>query len=85
MSRFYGWSLEYIDEMPYSDVLEFHEAITVLQARDRLVDMNIMDYPRMKTESRRKLHRQVNKLANPVHLQKPMDFDEFIQKVNSGR
>lgn len=85
LGRFYGWSLEYIDELSYSDVLEFYEAVTVLQARDRLIDMNIMDYPRMKQESRRKFHRQIDKLANPVHLQKPMEFDEFIEKVNRGR
>lgn len=85
MASFYGWSIEYIESMPHGEVVEYYEAITVLEAQDRLVEMNISDYPNMNKENRRKYFRGMKKLAHPKHLQETVDFADFIKKVSSGR
>ena len=84
LASFYGWSIEYIESMPHGEVVEYYEAITVLEAQDRLVEMNISDYPKMSKENRRKYFRSMKKLAHPAHLQKTVDFADFIKKVSNG-
>jgi hypothetical protein len=44
--------------------------------------MNVADYPRMKSEGRKKFHRNMNKMAYPKGLQKEMSFEEFARKMN---
>ena len=46
--------------------------------------MQMADYPRMKAEGRKKMHREMRKAAHPEHLQKKLDFDEFIRKMQNG-
>ncbi len=65
--------------------MEYYEAITVIEAQDNLVQMNIMDYPRMKKDGRSKLYRHMRKLAQPKELQKPMDFEAFFEVMGHGR
>lgn len=69
--------------MPASVAAEYYQAITVIDAEKRLVDMNITDYPKMKNEGRKKFHRDMRKLAQPEHLRQTMDFDDFIKRMTN--
>lgn len=86
LASFYGWTHEYILGMSNDVALEYYEAITVIDAQDRMVDMNMADYPNMKKESRKKFFRQMRKQAYPTSLYKPkeMDFDEFFKVMGHG-
>jgi hypothetical protein len=70
--------------MPYTVAMDYYEAITVIEAQEALVAMNISDYPKMKGESRKKFYRQMRKSAQPQSLQKQMDFEDFISRMNDG-
>lgn len=63
--------------------MKYWKAINVIEARERLVDMNIADYPKMKNEGRKKFYRQMRKQAYPIHLQKTMDFEEFGKRLEA--
>lgn len=67
--------------MEYAVALDYYEAITVLEAQEALVAMNIQDYPRMKTEGRSRFYREMRKKAYPQHLQRQMSFEEFAKQV----
>lgn len=85
MASFYGWSIDYIESLPHGDVVGFYEAITVLEAQMRLVDMNIADYPNMKKEDRRKFYRQMKKIAYPESIQSTVSFEDFIKRMTNDR
>jgi len=70
--------------LPYITAIEYYESIRVIDAQERLVEMQMADYPRMKAEGRKKMHREMRKAAHPEHLQKKLDFDEFIRKMQNG-
>ena len=71
--------------MDYAYALEYYEAITIIEAQDSLIEMNIIDYPRMTKEDRRRYHKEMYKRAYPQELKKEMEFDEFIRKMTGGR
>ena len=67
--------------MPFHVAKKYWEAINVLQARERLLDLNIADYPKMTKDGRKKLHRDLRKRAFPSHMQKEVEFEDFARKV----
>lgn len=71
--------------MEYAKAFEYYEAITVLEARETLREMNVTAYPKMKKEDGKKLHRELTKNGYPQELQNPISFDEFIGKMTNGR
>jgi hypothetical protein len=85
VAKFYGWNDSEINNLSYPVFMQYYEAITVIEAQECLVAMNIQDYPRMKKEGRKKFYRSVRKAAYPESLKKPMEFEEFFEKVKSGR
>lgn len=85
MAQFYGWTHHYIMNLDYGTALEYYEAITVIDAQDRLVDLNVADYPQLKKEDRSKLHREFRNSAYPKEMQKEVSFDDFIRKMTDGR
>lgn len=84
IANFYGWTDEQIMSCDYETIVEYYEAITVVDAQNRLVDLSVSDYASATKETRKKLHRQITRLASPVHLREEIDFDEF-QRTVSGR
>ena len=84
IAQFYGWSHEYIEEMPFSVALEYYQAITVIEAQERLIDLKIADYPRMLKADRNELFKKFNKMAYPDTMRKEMDFDEFFRIMGHG-
>ena len=84
MAYFYGWTDEYIEELEFGKALEYYEGVTVIEAQENLVKMNITDYPRMSSEGRKKFYRQMRRLAYPDGLQKQMSFEDFAKKVSKN-
>lgn len=70
--------------MDYDRAFEYFEAITVIEARETLREMNVSAYPNMKKEEGKKLHRELSKSGYPKELQNPMSFEEFIGKMTNG-
>lgn len=85
IAHFYGWTDDYIMGCEYETIIEYYEAITVVDAQNRMVELSVSDYAGAKSETRKKLHRQFKKLANPKHLETEMDFEEFQRKMSGGR
>lgn len=85
VASFYSWEHEYICNLPASVFIEYYESITVIEARDNLVKMSITDYPQMKTDGRKRLHKQMYKLANPKHLREEMSFEDFARTMSGKR
>lgn len=82
LARFYGWTDYEILSMEYETVLEYYQAITVIDAEQQLNSIRCSSYPNMTKDAKDKTHRELKKLAEPAHLQKEMDFDEFIGMMN---
>lgn len=57
--------------------------IKKIEAERWLVELNISDYPKMKTEDRGKLYRSIQKIASP-ESNKPISFKEFARKQGNG-
>jgi hypothetical protein len=59
-------------------------AITVLEAQEMLLQMQVSDYPHLKKEPRQRLHRQLHRQAYPgIHdpNAKPVTTAELNQKI----
>jgi hypothetical protein len=63
-------------------VLDYYHAITVIDAEEMLNSIKVSAYPNMTDDSKSKIHRELSKMAHPEHLQKQMDFEDFIRKMN---
>lgn len=85
LAHFYGWTHCYISKLPYRIASQYFEAITVIEAQDRLIDLNVADYPKMTEDGRKKYHRNMRKMAHPEGMQKETSFDDFIGKMKNGR
>lgn len=81
LSKFYGLSYRDVCEMPFHIAYKYWMAIDVLQARDRLIDLNIADYPRKTKDGRNRFYRDLRKKAFPDSLRKEMEFEDFAKKV----
>lgn len=58
MCRFYGWTPDYVENMDYGKALEYWQAITTIEAQDFLISLEVSDWPNMKDQQRKKLHRE---------------------------
>lgn len=75
--RFYGLSYDQICEMPTNIYISLFEAVGILQSRERLFSLNLMDYPNMKKEGRTQLFKSIRKKAYPDFNPKTISFDEL--------
>lgn len=62
----------------------FWQAITVIEAQDALVQMDIANYPWIKGDEREKVHKRYHKMAYPKTHDKnePMSTAEAVKKLN---
>lgn len=81
LARFYSWTHHYIENLEWDTALEYYEAITVVEAQEKLVDMNLSDYPHMKGDGRKSFYRKMRNMAYPKELQKETSFDDFAKQV----
>lgn len=69
--------------MPYRDAVRYWKAITVLDARERLVEITVSTYPHSKQNSRNKVHKELEKRAYPRHLKQELDFEEAAKRLGN--
>lgn len=81
LSYFYGWTHEEINRLAYKTAKEYYEAITVIEAQDNLVKMNITDYPSMGKSGRKSFYRQMRKKAYPEGFNRQMSIEDFAKKI----
>lgn len=55
----------------------YWQAITILEARESLVDMTISDHPYLSKDKRSKLHRDMHKQAFPVVHDPNKDYSTY--------
>lgn len=66
MCRFYSWTDEYVESLPVHTFLEYWHAINVIEARERLVDLNISIMPNADEKTRSKYYKELEKQAYPM-------------------
>ena len=50
-------------QMDYATAIGYYNAITVIEAQDRLVDFQVASFPNYESKDRDKIHREYYKLA----------------------
>lgn len=66
LAHFYGWSDDYIDSLPVDVALDYWHSITAIEARQALVQANLIMMPHVDGKERERYHKELEKLANPV-------------------
>ena len=67
--------------MPFLRAAQYYKCITVIEAEQNLVRMNIGDYSSgMKNDARRKFYRKMSKLARPEGSQEYKGFEQLAKK-----
>lgn len=77
----YGYTIEYVRSLPESEFIMLLEAANVLQARDKLFQLNASDYPQLKKEPRKKLFKQISKVAFPRDESKIQSTSEVMNDL----
>lgn len=63
VAHFYGWTHHYIEEIDYVTLIEYYNAIDVIEARKTLVDLKVSDFPKLIPNARKKFQKSVEKRA----------------------
>ena len=80
MCRFYGWTAHYVENMEASMAEEYYLASDKIEAMERINETKVADMPHLKSDARRKTHRDLEKRIRTE--EDCMDFDVFWDKVN---
>ena len=70
MCRFYGWSDDYVESLDVNTFYDYWNAVTVIEARERLVDLNVAMMPHVDQKARDKFYNGLEKQAYPVKKSK---------------
>jgi hypothetical protein len=54
VAHFYGWTDDYINKMPYEKFLSYLKCITMIMASKDMRSLNIISFPNLKENSKRK-------------------------------
>jgi len=76
-ARFYGWSPGMINGMKFQTFLTYFQAMESIKSQESLNSLIIADYPHLKADSRKKIHKGYSKGANKMHPPKVMTADEL--------
>ena len=82
MARFYGWTDAEISNLDFSIALEYYEAITVIDAETRIMDMQIESYPHMNESGRSKVYDSVRKQATKHQEEKVLSSEQLGDFLN---
>lgn len=67
MSLYYnGYTFKEISQLPINFAISLLELAVQKEAKNNLLRLNMMDYPNMKKEDRRKLFKAIKSIAQPV-------------------
>jgi hypothetical protein len=70
--RFYGLTPDEVWALPAEDEEMLWQAITVVEAQETLVQLQVASYAHMKPDDQRKLHRKLHEMAFPTVYEKPV-------------
>jgi hypothetical protein len=87
LARFYGWTHDYIMNLPVIVALKYYKAISVITASERIDDLNISSYPHMEEKGRKKLFKQYEKAytQGKVNESQIVKVEEMALKLSHGR
>ena len=69
LCRFYGYGIEYVEEMDFQDFNMLYEGMHRIQARELLRQFTAHDYPNVSDKNaKRRLHKSVYKIAFPENF-----------------
>ena len=74
--------------MEYNEAMRYFDAITVIEAQNMLISMQVADYPNMKRDDRSRLHREIHKKAYPFKNVRKMsgkEASEHLRMMLNGR
>lgn len=66
MCKFYGWTNDYVESLDVHTFLEYWHAITVIEARANLVNINLLMMPHVDDKTRSRFYKELEKQANTV-------------------
>lgn len=66
MCRFYGWTDDYVESLSIHTFIEYWQAITVIEARNTLINFNVSMMPHVDDKTRSKFYKELEKQAYPV-------------------
>lgn len=80
--KFYGFSHKEVMQMPVNRFEMYWQAMQVIDAQLMLQSLTVSDYPNSGKETRKKIHRQLHKMAYPAtwNAEKKITLDEFFGK-----
>ena len=84
MASFYGWRHEYLMDMEASTFSNYSKCIEVIEAQQQLVSLTSSDWPNLKTDKRKSIFKEIQKVARPGFLvaKKKLEFSpEFLREV----
>lgn len=85
--RFYSIGYFELMNMEPEAVSQLVESIPCIEAHEQLLALKVSDFPMMKPEARQKLHRSLNKLANPNIIkeeEKALTTEDLAKILNRG-
>lgn len=92
VARFYGWPPSEIENLDLCDLRFYWEAITIIEAQEALIAINISCATQMKKETLKSLHKSLNKMAYPSSLRQNKvittnELDNILKnsRVKNGR
>jgi len=84
LSKEYGWSIEYVESLSFSDAQKYHEAAVILKAKDRLHEISVTSYPYMKDKDRKDYRKKLKQVATRADHVEPITAIEMAQRLRNG-
>lgn len=79
--------MDQIEDMSNDDAQSLLRCIPIIESRETLLKLKIVDFPTMKDETRRKLFKDLNKQAFPIILKeepKALTTNDLARLLNQG-
>ena len=81
LARFYGWTLEYIERMNYSDYSKMAKAMVMLEAREGLGQIELNNFSDFDQKTRESIQRRLKQLVD-VHIKREvLDYKEVVANL----
>jgi len=81
MCRFYGFTLEYIENIDVKSYNMLFNGMKQLEAKEMLRTMSTNDFPHLKNKDRKQVHKELFKIAYPENFKKKIIRNEDLKLV----
>jgi hypothetical protein len=82
IAKSYGWSLDDIRKLKQSELNGYFKLARQIESQNALRQLNIVDYPKMKSEDRRKFYKALRKEAYPNEKPKVVKLSDAGKYLN---